>query len=115
MGADRPGISCAEKGQQQPLGSEHALQLARERSAATRSRKSKMSQQRIPLDRLSLVRKARVEEGPELIELALDDMAIDVLGEILEADLAADLFAEEGDIGADNRPEIQEHRVAHGR
>ena len=63
-GAGRPGISCAEKGQQQPLGSQHALQLRASRSAATRSRKSKMSQQRIPLDRLSLVWKARVEEGP---------------------------------------------------
>ena len=66
---------------------EHALQLARECSAATRSRKSKMSQQRIPLDRLSLGMETACRRRPELIELALDDMPIDVLGEILEADL----------------------------
>ena len=84
---DRPGISCAEKGQQQPLGSEHALQLAREAFRGHSVQKVEDVPAENPADRLSLVWKARVEEGAELIELALDDMPIDVLGEILEADL----------------------------
>ena len=56
-----------------------------------------------------VVRKPRVEECGELIELALGDVAVDVLGKILKADLAADFLAEKSDIRADDRPKIEEH------
>ena len=58
-----------------------------------------------------LLREARLEERGQLLELALRDVAIDVLEEILDQDLAAKLLAEERDVGADDGAEIEEQRL----
>ena len=47
----------------------------------------------------------------ELVELAFANVTIDVLRQILDDDLAAELLAEEAHVGADDRTEIEEHRL----
>ena len=42
------------------------------------------------------------------------DVALDVRGDVFDADPAAELLAEEGDVAADDRSEIDQHRVLAG-
>ena len=50
-------------------------------------------------------------DAGELVELVFADVTIDVLRQILDDDLAAELLAEEADVGADDRTEIEQHRL----
>ena len=51
------------------------------------------------------------KERGDLLGLPFADVAVDVLGEILDQDLAAEFFAEEGDVGADDRTEVEQQRL----
>ena len=63
------------------------------------------------VDAAGLLREALRQERGELLEHAFTDVAIDVLRQILDDDLAAELLAEETDVGADDRTEIEQHRL----
>ena len=66
------------------------------------------------VDGSCLLRKARVEEGREIFDLRLVQVPVDVLGEILDENLAAELLAEKCEVGADGRAEIEQHRLRAG-
>src|SRR5204863_8735040 len=50
------------------------------------------------------------KERRERLELALADVAIDVGEDVLDEDLAPELFAEIADVAADDRSEIEQDR-----
>ncbi len=64
-----------------------------------------------PVDAVGLVRKSFRQGRRQLVELAFTDVSIDVLAQVLDDDLAAELLAEEADVGADDRAEIEQHRL----
>ena len=64
------------------------------------------------VDGVVFLREALREKRRERLELALGDVPIDVLEQILDDDLAAKLLAEERDVGADDRAEVEQQPAA---
>ena len=54
---------------------------------------------------------ASIRNAGKSSSLSFTDVTVDVLGQILDDDLAAELLAEEADVGADDRTEIEQHRL----
>jgi hypothetical protein len=63
-----------------------------------------------PVDGVAHLREALLQERGEIFDLSGTDVAVDVRKDILDEDLAAELFAEEAHVAADNRAEIEQHR-----
>ena len=57
------------------------------------------------------LRETRLEERRQFVELVLFHVAIDVGGDVLDANPAAELLAEERDVAADDRAEIEQRGV----
>ena len=51
-----------------------------------------------------------LQKRRQRVELALADVPIEIGEDVLDEDLAAELFAEEADVAADDRPEVEQHR-----
>ena len=69
-----------------------------------------MSQQRTPSTLASAMREALRQRLGQRVARAGARVPVDLGGEILDEQLAAELLAEERDVGADDRAEVDEHR-----
>ncbi len=107
----RRGLRGAELRQQRPVGSKnpHELPCQRLRRLPIEVIENVPAQNSI--DAFLVLREALTEKRGKLLELPFRDVPIDVLEEILDDDLAAELLAEERDIGADDRAKIEQQRL----
>ena len=56
------------------------------------------------------LRKALLRETPAAPRAAVADVPIEIGEDVLDENLAAELLAEEADVAADDRAEIEQHR-----
>jgi hypothetical protein len=104
------GLGGGEEPEQRALGPQHARQLVGQR---LRGRPIEVVDE-VPaqdaVDRRGLLREAVPQRLGEAFGRPGADVAVQIGEQILDEDLAAELLAEEADVGADDGPQVEEHR-----
>src|SRR5689334_21199461 len=100
----------SEKSEERSVRSEHPYELPRERLC----RRAVQVIEQIPaedaVDRPVFLQKSTAEKVWKCRELPLANVTIEVGEHVLDENLAAELFAEEAHIAADDRAEIEQPR-----
>src|SRR5438094_5355206 len=99
----------AEESEQGALGPQHARQLV----GQLLRRRTIHVVDDVPAEdaihRSVGLRKARLQESRQRVELRVAHVAIEIREDILDKNLAAELFTKEADVAPDNRTEIEQH------
>src|SRR6266571_5341822 len=100
----------AEETHHRTTRAQDADDLTRERTGRFRIEEIEDVPAQDPVDAGVGLREALRERLGERVLRAGADLTIDLAGEILDEQLAAEVLAEEGDVGADDRTKIDEYR-----
>ena len=105
------GSDSAEKRQQYAVGTKHPHELIGQRLRRFLIKVVEQVPAQDAVDTARLLREPLHQERRKLVEKTVTDVTVDVLRQIFDDDLAAQLLAKETDVGADDRTKVEEDRL----